>query len=65
MSNSKYTLPINKDSKLSVIHRSSPGLPHFVKFEYPDYFFHPEKPSDIGNFIIDGELLNDYTKIQF
>jgi hypothetical protein len=50
---------------LSVHHPSSPGLPHFVKFEYPDYFFHPENPNDIREFIINGELSNDYTKIQF
>jgi hypothetical protein len=48
-----------------VQHPSSPGLPRFMQFNYPDYLFHPELPSDIGIFIIKGELCNDYSKIQF
>ena len=47
------------------MHPSSPGLPRFVKFDYPNYFFHPEDPSDIGIFIIKGELWNLYTHISF
>jgi len=36
-----------------------------VKFDYPNYYFHPEKVSDIGNFIINGELCNEYSKTTF
>jgi hypothetical protein len=50
---------------LFVIHPSSPGLPSFVKFNYPQYIFYPEKLSDIGIFTIKGELCNDYLKVQF
>jgi hypothetical protein len=62
MSSLKYTLPVKSDSNYYVLHSV---LPNFVIFVYPDYFFNPEKASDIGNFIINGELCDENAKTQF
>ncbi len=59
MSSSKYSLPVNSDSNYYV---NNPILPNFVHFVYPDYFFNPEKASDIGNFIINGQLCDENAK---
>jgi hypothetical protein len=65
LSYSNYSLPLDINQNLFVIHSTYPGLPRFVKFNYPEYFFHPEKLSDIGIFTINGELCNDYLKLDF
>ena len=63
LSDSNFTLPVSSDA-LSVIHTKA-GLPPFVEFKFPLYIFHPMKPSDLGIFTINGELHNNFEKIDF
>jgi hypothetical protein len=57
-----YNLPLNDNPDEFVVHS---GLPSFVSFEFPTYFFLPMKVSDLGISTISGILENSYEQVSF
>jgi hypothetical protein len=59
-----YTLPVSPIAVDESIVHTSP-LPSFVSFSFPEYTFEPNKISDLGLYVIQGNLKNLYTQTQF
>jgi hypothetical protein len=59
-----YTLPVMAGIAGEYVVHESP-LPRFTVFIYPDYKFMPNRLSDLGFYIIKGQLWNAFTYLSF
>jgi len=59
-----YSLPVMTGMAEEYVVHKSP-LPRFAVFSYPDYKFMPKRLSDLGVYLIKGQLWNAYTYIGF
>ena len=53
-----YDLPVIEDNIISVSH--SVVLPSFIKFSYRTYTYGPKKKTELGLYIINGVVKNQY-----
>jgi hypothetical protein len=59
-----YSLPVMTGMTEEYVVHESP-LPRFAVFSYPDYKFMPKRLSDLGVYVIKGQLWNAYTYLGF
>ncbi len=59
-----YSLPVRADMQDEyVVHEIS--LPRFAVFNFPHYTFLPDRKSDLGVYIIEGNLWNAHAYVSF
>ena len=59
-----YSLPVNPNAVDEyIVHY--PPLPSFVSFNFPEYTFQPNKISDLGIYVIQGDLKNFHSQTHF